>query len=92
METSISYTTKDRAYVSSDERKWINRIRILQKKYPGEVYILKQPEENDGCIYATVPVSYVKIQPKRQLSEEHIQKLRNNLGENLGKFRAESEE
>lgn len=74
METSFSYTDKDTAYFSSDERKWITRIRRLQSKYPDKVEILKQPEQNDGCIYCKLPVEALKInlRDKQALSEEQI--------------------
>lgn len=82
METSASYTDKTALWFSSDERRWINRIRMLNKKYPDQVIIVKEPEENDGCIYAKLPVDWMKINPKRasNVSEEQrfmlIQRLR----------------
>ena len=71
METCINYTDGT-AFMSSDERKWINRLRRLAEQCPDEVVILRQPEDNDGCIYARLPASFVKIQPKkhRELSDE----------------------
>ena len=68
METSISYCGGEYAYFSSDERKWHFRIRRLAESYPGDVIIIKQPEENDGCIYAKILPEYVKIAPKRKLN------------------------
>lgn len=81
METCFNYCDKDIAYFSSDERKWITRIRRLQGKYPELVTILKQPEDNDGCIYARLPASALKIQlrDKKDLSEEQKQTLVDNL-------------
>lgn len=71
METSCSYTDKD-AWVSSDERKWISKIKELAEKYPDDVEIRRMPESNDGCIYARIPASWFKIQPKfhRNISDE----------------------
>jgi hypothetical protein len=70
METSISYTTKDKAFFSSDERRWINRIRTLKEKYPDMVQVIAEPEDNDGCIYASIPIEWMKIQPKRAYTDE----------------------
>lgn len=71
METSCSYTDQW-AWFSSDERKWATRIRKLAEQHPDEVVILRTPEENDGCIYAKIPSSWFKIQPKisRNLTDE----------------------
>lgn len=71
METSCSYTDAV-MFFSSDERKWISKIRRMAETNPSEVIILRQPEENDGCIYAKLPSEYLKIAPKRhiELSDE----------------------
>ena len=71
METSFNYTDKERGYFSSDERKHINRVLKLKEKYPDAVRIIRQPEENDGCIYAELPSSWLKVSPpvKRELTE-----------------------
>ena len=75
METCINYTD-ELAYVSSDERRWIFRIRKLAQERPGEVQILANPEDNDGCIYATVPARWIQARPpvKMNLTEEERQK------------------
>lgn len=71
METSCSYTDGV-AWFSSDERKWITRIRKLAEQHPDQVIINRQPEDNDGCIYAKLPANWLKIQPKlrREISDE----------------------
>ena len=71
METSCTYTD-EWAWVSSDERKWVTRIKKLAEQYPDEVIIKRMPEDNDGCIYAKIPSSWFKIQPKirRELTDE----------------------
>lgn len=81
METSISYTDRDCAYVSSDERRWINKIFSLKNQFPDSVDIIATPEENDGCIYARVPPEWVKLAPKRrvELTEEEKDVLRERL-------------
>lgn len=66
METSCNYTDKT-MYFSSDERRMINKILRLADSHPEEVTILKRPEENDGCIYATLPSEYLKISPPKHI-------------------------
>ena len=72
METSCTYTDKDRMYLSTDERRLITRILRVYEKHPDDVTIIKRPEENDGCLYCIVPPSWLKITPpvKRELTEE----------------------
>ena len=84
MDTSLSYVNRDAAFFSSDEQKWITQIRKIKEQYPDEVEIVKQPEENDGCIYAKIPVSWFKIKPKRKvdLTEEEREVLRERMLKN----------
>ena len=72
METCFNYCDPKVAFFSSDERKWINKIRKLKEKYPDEIRILAEPETNDGCIYCRLPASWLRVQPKvtREYSEE----------------------
>lgn len=73
MDTCFNYIEKDKGFFSSDESKWINKIRKLKEQYPDDVKIIRQPEDNDGCIYCELPVGWLKIQPKREcrkLTEE----------------------
>ncbi len=88
METCFNYTG-EWGYFSSDEIKWRNRIEKLAKERPDEVTILKHAEENDGCVYARLPASYLKIQPKnkRDLSDEQ----RLMLQERMRKLRQEQQ-
>jgi len=78
METCFNYADKEHGFFSSDERKFINKVRKLKEKYPEQVRIIKEPEDNDGCIYCELPVEWFKIAPKRVLTEEHKQKLITN--------------
>ena len=66
METCCEYTDKT-LYISSDHQKWINRIRKLKSEYPGDVEIKNRPEDNDGCICATLPAAWLKISPPRKV-------------------------
>ena len=74
METCFNYTD-DVCYMSSDERRWITKVRKLKDNYPDKVRILAEPEKNNGCIYATVPAKWVKLSPPKQISEETRQKM-----------------
>jgi len=66
MDTTFGYCDKDNGFFSSDEFAWITRIRKWAEEYPDEVIILKQPEENYGCIYAKVPPDWLKrMGPKK---------------------------
>ena len=80
METSCTYTDTT-MYVSSDQLRVINRIRKLSEQHPEDVTILRQPEQNDGCIYATMPSAWFKISPPRtvELSEERKAELAERL-------------
>lgn len=78
METCFNYCDRDKGFFSSDERKWISRIRKLKEQYPDEIRIIAEPETNDGCIYCQLPTSWLKIQPKRkvEMTEEEKDALR----------------
>ena len=72
METCFNYCSKEHGYFSSDEKRFINRIRKLKEKYPDQVLILVEPEENDGCIYCQLPSEWLKVSPPvvRNFTEE----------------------
>ena len=90
IDTSVSYTSKDEMFFSSTERSWHNKILKLAKNHPDEVTILARPENNDGCIYAKMPVSYLNIRPKRisTMTEEQ----RQAASDRLKKMRQEQNE
>lgn len=75
IETCFNYCDPKVAFFSSNERKWISKIHRLKEQNPEEVTILKEPEENDGCIYCRLPASWLKVNPPRtlNLSEEQRQ-------------------
>lgn len=74
METSCEYTD-DTMWISSDQKRIINRVQWLKEHYPDAVRIVKEPENNDGCIYATVPAQWLKISPPRSVNMSEEQKL-----------------
>ena len=67
METVCEYTDGT-MYVSSDQQKWINRIRRLSEERPDDVSVIRWPDQNDGCIYCTVPAEWLKISPPKQVN------------------------
>ena len=83
METCINYCEPGYAYMSSDERKWINAIRKLAEQKPDECIIIKQPEQNGGFIYAKYPQKWVRVRPPKEMvmTDEKREILRKNLQE-----------
>lgn len=81
LETCFNYCDPNEAFFSSDERKWINKIRKLKEEHPDEIEIIAQPETNDGCIYCKLPAAWLKVQPKlkRELSDEERQILSDRM-------------
>ena len=81
METCFNYTEKEHGYFSSDERKFISKVRRLKEKYPDDVRIIAEPENNDGCIYCELPTEWFSIRPpvKKNLTAEQRQKLADRL-------------
>lgn len=67
METCFNYCC-DKAFFSSDERRFITKVRKLKEKYPEQVRILAEPENNDGCIYAELPKEWFRIQPPKKMN------------------------
>ena len=67
METCFNYCG-DKGYMSSDERKWIGRIRRLKEQHPEEVRIIAEPENNDGCIYAELPKEWLQVRPPKKMN------------------------
>lgn len=84
METCFNYCSADKAYFSSDERRWINRVRKLKENNPDQIRIIAEPDENDGCIYCELPIRYLHVfaPSKRELTEEQKEEMRER-GKNL---------
>ena len=78
METCFNYCDKDHGYFSSDERRYVSKIRKLKEKYPEQVRIIAEPEGNDGCIYCELPTTWFSIRPPRKLdlTDEQREKSR----------------
>ena len=80
METCFNYCG-DKAFFSSDERRFITKIHKLIAKYPEQVRIIKEPEDNNGCIYCELPKEWFRIQPpvKRNLTDEQREQIAQRL-------------
>lgn len=72
METACGYLDDKVMWVSTDERKWINRLLKMAQEHPDEVTITNLPENNDGCLCLKCPANYLKIAPpvRRELTGE----------------------
>ena len=78
METAVNYVDDGEMFFSSDEVRWINKIRKLAEEHPDTVKIIHQPEDNHGCIYARiVEHRWLKISPPRKVeySDEQREKM-----------------
>ena len=89
IETCFNYCAREAGYFSSNEQRWITRILKLKDQYPELVTILKMPEDNDGVIYAKMPVTFLRLQGPAKFSEETINASRARLAEIRSKKRAE---
>lgn len=77
METCFNYCNKEHGYFSSDEKRFITKVRKLKEKYPEEVRIIAEPKDNGGCIYCELPTEWftIRIPKKMNMTEEKRQEL-----------------
>ena len=69
-ETIILYTeADDRAEVYTHNKKMINRLAKLCAERPDEVEKIR--EADTGAVTYTVPRDWIRVVPKRRVSEEH---------------------
>lgn len=68
---------QDTASVTFSQGRYITRIKKLAEEYPDECQIIA--ENQDGSIFAHLPVSWVKISPPRQYSEEQREAMAERL-------------
>lgn len=68
METACGYLDDKVMWVSTDEKRMINRLLKIADEHRDEVEILAIPEENDGCLYLKCPADWLKITPPRHLN------------------------
>jgi len=87
IETCFNYCEIDKGFFSSNEKRWITKVTKLAEQYPDECQILKQPESNEGFIYAKLPTKWLKIGPPRKVEMTDEQKA--ELSERMRKIRKE---
>ncbi len=83
-ENVIEWIKDDRrATLSLSQRRTISRVRQLAAQYPDQCRIVA--ENKDGSIYAHIPVSWVRINPKIELTEEQREKRVETMKRNRAK-------
>lgn len=74
-ETSYVQTAdEDVGVITTNELAQINRITRLKDKYPDEVQIMHQPENNYGVLVAEVPKKWFTIRPPKVVNFTDEQK------------------
>lgn len=64
----------DQATLSLSQRRTISRVKQLAEQYPDQCQILA--ENKDGSLYAHLPVSWIRINPGMELTEEQREESR----------------
>lgn len=62
------------ATLSLSQRRYITRVKQLAERYPDECKILAENE--DGSLYAHIPVDWIRINPGKDLTDEKKEALR----------------
>lgn len=76
-ENNIEWITgEDTIAVTLTSQRHITKICKLAERKPDEV---KVATNKDGSIYATLPLSYLKFNPPKDLTEEQKEKLREQM-------------
>ncbi len=79
-ENNIEWITGDSTIaVTLTSQRHITKIRKLAERKPDEVKIVAN---KDGSIYATLPLSYLKFNPPKDLTEEQKKELAKRLKRN----------
>ena len=79
METVINFNDAEKiAYVSSSQKRIKEQLRKLAEEHPDEVKITR---EDAYTIIATMPKYYIKMKPKRFVSEEQKMAAAKRLAE-----------
>lgn len=80
-ENIIEWLTGDKSVeLTLNQTGWINKAKKLKEQHPDEVFLY---ENTDGSVFAIVPLSWVKIMPKREVSEEERRRRANQLIRNI---------
>ena len=75
------------ATVTFTQGRYISRIKELAEKRPEECKIVHTNE--DGSIVAHIPVSWIRVSPPRELSDEVKEKAAERGRKALAEYRAE---
>ena len=79
-ENNIEWITGDSTMsITLTSQRHITKIRKLAERKPDEVKIMTN---KDGSIYATLPLSYLKFNPPKDLTEEQKKELAKRLKRN----------
>ena len=79
-ENNIEWITGDNMMsVTLTSQRHITKIRKLAERKPDEVKIVTN---KDGSVYATLPLSYLKFNPPKDLTEEQKKELTKRLKRN----------
>lgn len=79
-EYAIEWVRGDKnAVVTFPIGRFNNRVRKLAEEHPEEVKVKRI--NSDGSVVAVIPVKYIKISAPPQLSEEDIEKRREQMRE-----------
>lgn len=71
------------ALVTFSQGRYISQVKALAERFPEDVQILKQPEDNCGYLLARLPVRYIKLRPPMQMSQEQRDALAKRARANL---------
>jgi len=78
MENVIEFIENEkRATVTFSQGRFKTRIRKLAAEHPEECQVVK--ENKDGSLLAHIPVSWIKISPVKEVSEEQRERARQNM-------------
>ena len=64
---------EERATVTFSQRRYVTRIKKLAEEYPEECEIVA--ENQDGSVYAHIPVDWIRINPGMNLTDEQKGRL-----------------
>jgi len=86
-EIGINYCAEDAAmHVSTDDRKWVTRMRKLAEAHPDAVRIIAEPETNGGYFTLDIPKCWLRISPPKKLDLSDEQRA--EIAERLAKGRS----
>lgn len=72
------------AAVTLHDRRLRNRILKLAEQHPDEVAVICRPEENNGFLFAHIPLKWLRIQPPKQMSDEQRELAKERLARARG--------